>query len=187
MFTKSQSTPLVAPAFVAPPHQTKQAAYGTVEYILRLDMHKRSLANRAIIYATGVIITTSTLGAMVYAAWRLDQEGVPRSQTYGALSAYVADLLLQCLSCAILLTDVGLLPDFYCRDVPYVHLPTAWYVTSDYILANLLKFAFLEDRDILGLPANLDALVDEHELPEDIATGVCVGPSGKSGLVLAGG
>jgi hypothetical protein len=132
--------------------------------VLRLELHKRSRANRRLILVTSATVVVTTVWVMAFTSFRLSQEGSPQN----SLHIYAGQLFMQCLSCYILNTEVGVLPPLALESVPPVALPMHWWSSLDSVLSRVLKFTFLTDEEILGLPHNLPELEDRF-LSRDIA------------------
>lgn len=83
--------------------QVRGAPYGTLSYVLRLELHKRSATNRAIVLATAVCVLGGTTSCLLLAGARLSAQGRPVSE----LGIFSLELLLQGLACFILYHEVG--------------------------------------------------------------------------------
>jgi hypothetical protein len=77
-------------------------AYGTLEYILRLELSKRSRPNRIIYGFTSMCVLGVTTTCVTIAAIRVAQDG----RSLLALLIYCLELLLQGIACFILFTEV---------------------------------------------------------------------------------
>jgi hypothetical protein len=100
--------------------QVRGVAYGTLEYILRLELNKRSLPNRMLYGFTSICVLGTTTTCVIIAAVRVAQDG----RSLLALLIYGLDLLLQGIACFILFTEVRFRFSFQgafnnCVDRPY--------------------------------------------------------------------
>ena len=112
--------------------QISGARYGTLEYILRQELYKRSAANRAIIIVTTVCLILATVVMMIVAAVHLHREKTSQVERNGIgvrlgrlqvlghepvyrccigtpqtpLLFFVVELVSMCLACSILSTEV---------------------------------------------------------------------------------
>jgi hypothetical protein len=84
--------------------QVRGVPYGTFEYILRLELNKRSLPNRLLYGFTSVCVLGVTTTCIIIAAVRVAQDG----RSLQVLLIYGLELSLQALACFILSTEVSL-------------------------------------------------------------------------------
>jgi hypothetical protein len=93
----------------SPLWQVADARYGTFLYILRLELRKRSHANRLLVVTMACFTCLVTLPLLALAARQLHEEGGQDLLEYGHLAVLAGQLLFQLLSCYILYTESGVL------------------------------------------------------------------------------
>lgn len=71
--------------------QVHEVPYGSLEYIIRLELRKRSMANRVIVIITSICVLGTTIVLLIVATVRIAQD----RRTHAELLIFLLELAMQ--------------------------------------------------------------------------------------------